>query len=81
MRSGLLAEFLALGLLAGLLAASAAGLVGYALAVWIFDLDYSVNLWLWVAGMVTGTLGVGLAGLLATRGIVNRPPLETLRGV
>ena len=34
---GLLAEFLALGLLAGVLAASAAGLVGYALAVWIFD--------------------------------------------
>ena len=65
-RNGLFAEFLALGLLAGVLAASAAGLVGYALAVWIFDLSYGVNLWLWGIGIVAGTAGVGLAGLLAT---------------
>jgi predicted lysophospholipase L1 biosynthesis ABC-type transport system permease subunit len=43
---GLTAEFLALGLVAGLLGAAAATLVAYVLAVAVFDFDYRFNPWL-----------------------------------
>jgi hypothetical protein len=33
----------------------------------------------WVAGLVCGTILVGLAGTLATRSVVNTPPIATLR--
>jgi putative ABC transport system permease protein len=76
---GLATEFTTLGMLAGLLAASAAGAVGYVLSVEIFELNYSINPSLWVIGVLGGGLGVGLAGLLVTRAVLSRPPLESLR--
>ena len=77
---GLLAEFVALGLLAGVLASTAAALAGwYAARNW-FNLAYHFNAWLWVAGLSGGALVVGLAGWLATRSVVNTSPLVTLRG-
>jgi len=75
----LIAEFTTLGLLAGVLAASAASALGYVLAVQIFDLPYHFNGWLWIIGVLGGGLGVGLAGVLGTRSLLQRPPLETLR--
>jgi len=77
----LIAEFTTLGLLAGVLAASAASGIGYVLAVQIFDLPYHFNGWLWIIGVLGGALGVGLAGVLGTRSLLQRPPLETLRKV
>jgi len=76
---GLLAEFGALGLLAGLLAAFAASLAGLVLARQVFELHYLVNPWLWVAGLLGGALGVGLFGMLGARFVLNRPPLQSLR--
>jgi putative ABC transport system permease protein len=76
---GLLAEFGALGLLAGLLAAFAASLAGLVLARQVFHLDYLVNPWLWGAGLAGGALGVGLFGILGARFVLNRPPLQSLR--
>lgn len=76
---GLAAEFGALGLLSGTLAAFAASLAGLVLARQVFQLDYLVNPWLWVAGLVGGALGVGLFGILGARFVLNRPPLVTLR--
>jgi putative ABC transport system permease protein len=76
---GLIAEFTTLGLLAGLLAALAASGLGYVLAVHVFDLPYHFNYWLWIIGGFGGTLGIGFAGVLGTRSVLQRPPLETLR--
>ncbi|EIJ42619.1 putative ABC-type transport system involved in lysophospholipase L1 biosynthesis, permease component [Beggiatoa alba B18LD] len=76
---GLLSEFSLLGGLAGLLAASVAGLIGWILAVQIFELSYSFNPILWLIGIVGGALGVGLAGLFGTRKVLHKPPLMTLR--
>lgn len=77
--SGLLAEFTTLGLLAGVLAATMAALLGAVLAVYIFELPYHFNVWLWIVGAVGGGLGVGLAGVLGTYHVLNKPPLTRLR--
>lgn len=77
--TGLFAEFATLGLLAGLVAACAATLLGYVLATQLFHLPYTFNPWLWVIGVTGGALGVGLAGLVGTEFILRQPPLQTLR--
>jgi putative ABC transport system permease protein len=33
----------------------------------------------WVAGLLCGTVLVGLSGTLATRSVINTPPIVTLR--
>lgn len=78
-RSALAAEFLALGALAGLLAALTAWAVGSVLAFQLFELPYAANPWLWPAGILAGTLGMGLAGLWGTRSVIRQPPLTSLR--
>lgn len=76
---GVATEFAALGLLAGVLAAMGATLVGYLLAVYVFELEYAFNPLLWAVGAAVGTLVVGLSGTLATRSVVNHSPARTLR--
>jgi putative ABC transport system permease protein len=76
---GVAAEFLVLGLLAGLLAAAGASLAGYFLAREVFDLAYLPGPVVWVAGVFGGTLMVGLAGVLAAWSAVTQPPVATLR--
>jgi putative ABC transport system permease protein len=76
---GVAAEFSALGFLSGTLAAFGATVVGWALARWLFSLQYTLDPWLWVVGLVCGTILVGLSGTLATRRVVNTPPVHTLR--
>lgn len=75
----LFAEFSILGLLAGLLAALAASLLGYVLAEYLFGFPYEPNAWLWLFGGGGGLIGVGLAGLLGARSVLEKPPLRTLR--
>jgi putative ABC transport system permease protein len=77
---GLAAEFIALGLLAGLLGACAASAVGYYLATEVFNLKYSFNINVWWIGALSGALLVGLIGIAVTRSVVNHPPTATLRG-
>ncbi len=74
-------EFGALGLLAGLLATLGASVTGWVLAQQVFELDYGFTPWLWIVGVGGSMLGIGLAGLLAARPLVVRPPLESLRRV
>ena len=76
---GVAAEFAALGFLSGTLAAFGATGVGWILARRLFSLPYSLDPWVWVAGLVGGTVLVGLSGTLATRSVVNTPPIHTLR--
>jgi putative ABC transport system permease protein len=78
-RRGLLAEFLTLGALAGGLAAIAATLLSAWLAAQVFHFSYQGNPWVWLIGIVGGSLGVGFAGLLGTRMVLRHPPMESLR--
>jgi putative ABC transport system permease protein len=77
---GVAAEFTTLGLLAGTLAALGASVAGYFLATRVFNLRYSPDPWVWVVGLIAGALLVGISGTLATRSVVNHPPVATLRG-
>jgi putative ABC transport system permease protein len=79
--AGVAVEFLALGLLAGILATAGATLAGYFLATRLYELDYQFNVWLTVAGPLAGMLFVGLAGLLAARKVVDSPPVQVLGAV
>jgi putative ABC transport system permease protein len=76
---GVAAEFSALGFLSGTLAAFGATGVGWILARRLFSQEYTLDPWVWVAGLVCGTVLVGLSGTLATRSVVNTPPIVTLR--
>jgi len=76
---GVAAEFTALGLLAGLLAAAGATVAGYFLAREVFNLGYAPDPAVWLAGVLGGGLLVGTAGVLAARSVVTQPPASTLR--
>jgi putative ABC transport system permease protein len=76
---GLAAEFLVLGVIAGSISAVAAAAIGYVLAEYVFEIDYSLNLLLAPAGLGAGVLGVGLAGLIGMRRVLATPPLAALR--
>lgn len=77
---GVAAEFAALGLLSGTLAAVGAGAIGFFIATSLFDVDYVPGPGLWLSGLVAGALIVGVSGTLAVRSVVNHSPVATLRG-
>ena len=77
---GVAAEFTTLGLLSGTLAAVGATAAGYFLATRLFNLDYTFSFAVWGIGLAAGALLVGISGTLATRSVVNHPPVATLRG-
>jgi putative ABC transport system permease protein len=76
---GVLAEFATLGTLSGLIAAAGASLGAYFLTTRWLELRYTFELTPWAVGIVGGALLVALGGWLATRSVVNQPPLTTLR--
>lgn len=76
---GLLAEFAALGVLSGALASAGASIAGVYVASRVLQIPYTPDPWVWVYGLVGGGMLVCLAGWLATRSVVNQPPLYTLR--
>ncbi|ALP53452.1 ABC transporter permease [Candidatus Tenderia electrophaga] len=77
----LMLEYAGLGLMSGLVAALSAGGVGMVVAERIFELEYAPGPTLWFGGMLIGALGIGIAGTLGTRFVINQPPLRTLRSV
>ena len=77
--SSLVAEFLCLGLAAGILAAFAASIVEAVLTNAVFKMDIVINPWVWlIAPLVCVTLIV-FAGLAGTRKVLNTPPIVVLR--
>ncbi|MEO7741893.1 MAG: FtsX-like permease family protein [Usitatibacter sp.] len=76
-----LAEFLAIGLLAGTIAAGGAVGTAMVLSERVLGVAYDVNWVLPIIGVLVGALGVAVAGLLGTRRAVNSPPLQTIRAV
>ncbi len=79
-RAGVLAEFVTLGLLAGLLAALGASVAGYLVAKHVLDVRYSFDAWIWLWGLAAGAALVAGGGWFATRSVVNQSPLLALRG-
>ena len=77
---GIVAEFSALGLLAGLLAAIGASIAGYFLARQILQVGYTFDPMIWVIGLLGGGALVACSGWLATRSVLRTPPASTLRG-
>ena len=77
---GVAAEFTALGLLAGTLAAIGAATIGYLIATRLFQLEFVPGIALWLGGLVAGALVVGVSGTLAVRSVINHSPVATLRG-
>ena len=77
---GVAAEFTALGLLAGILAAVGAASLAYVVANQLFDLDFIPDPALWLAGIVLGATIVGVSGTLVVRSVVNSSPVAVLRG-
>lgn len=75
----LVVEFALLGLLSGLVAAFAAGLLADQLAARVFQLEYGPDPLLWMSGAVAGAAGIGLAGVLSTRFVLHVPPIRALR--
>jgi putative ABC transport system permease protein len=73
------AEFLALGGLAGLLAAAGATATGFFLADRVFQIPFSFNPLLWVIGVSAAAVCVAIAGWLGTRSTLKAPPLAALR--
>ncbi|MBV6415879.1 MAG: hypothetical protein CMLOHMNK_00402 [Steroidobacteraceae bacterium] len=79
-RAGVLAEFVTLGLLAGLLAAAGASVAGFLVARHVLDVHYSFDARVWAWGLAAGAVLVAGGGWLATRSVVRQSPLLTLRG-
>ncbi|TRZ94262.1 MAG: FtsX-like permease family protein [Rhodocyclaceae bacterium] len=77
--SALLAEFAALGALAGLLAGIAASLIGWGLARFAFRLDYLPQPGLWLIGLLAGALLVVVAGWLGASSMLRQSALPALR--
>ena len=76
--TGLVAEFVTLGLLAGLLASLIATGVAYLLATRVFELKFAPDPALIGVGLAAGALLVGISGTLATYSVVRQPPMGVL---
>ena len=78
---GVVIEFMAIGLLAGLLASTGASLAAWHLAVNVYELEYHFSPVLWLSGPLLGIIFVGLSGLIATWRVVTHSPVSVLRAV
>ena len=72
-------EFAAIGLLSGLVASVAASILSGLIATRVFDLSWQFNWTLTVAGAALGMFAALIAGLFATRRVLDAPPSVTLR--
>ncbi len=81
LRAGHLAEFVALGVAAGLLAAVGAEIIAYVLYARVFELPYDFKWPIWIAAPLVGAALVGAAGYLGTRKLVDQSPIAVLREI
>lgn len=72
-------EFLAMGLLAGILATAGAAAIGQLLARQVFELDLPPSAGLWIFGPLAGVLLLSLNAWLSARKVLSASPALTLR--
>ena len=72
-------ELAGVGLLAGFLASIVAAAVGWALARYVFEFDWTVSLWVPLLGALAGAVLALAAGWWGLRDVLRRPVVETLR--
>jgi putative ABC transport system permease protein len=73
------AEFLAMGLVAGVLASLGAVLIGELLARRVFEIDLPLDAALWLAGPLAGLALLAFNAWLSARKVLAAPPALTLR--
>jgi putative ABC transport system permease protein len=73
------AEFIAMGVLAGLLATLGAAIIGEVIARRVFELDLPPSLGLWIAGPLAGIALLSLNAWLSARKVLRASPALTLR--
>ena len=72
-------EFLLVGSLSGLLAATGASAIGWALAHYSFNFEWNFSPLVWVAGIAVGACCAIVGGWIGLRNVLNQPPLLSLR--
>ena len=72
-------EYTTLGLLAGVIGASGAVVLGWAVCRYVFEIDWSPSPGLMVAGAAVTAVLVGAVGVAASADVLRRKPLATLR--
>jgi len=72
-------EFMLVGGLAGLLAATGAAALGWALAEYQFKFPWTFEPGVWMAGITAGVACALVGGWFGLRAVLRQPPLQTLR--
>ena len=77
--TSLLIEFASIGLMAGLVATLGAEASLYYLQEQVFEQEFNLHYWVWIAGPLAGMIIIAGLGINSTRGVVNISPLNVLR--
>ena len=73
------AELMGVGLMAGFLASLVAELVGWGLARFVFEFEWTASLWVPMAGALTGAVLAWMAGWWGLAEVLRQPVSQTLR--
>ncbi len=79
--SSLCIEFAGIGLIAGLIATLGAEGSLYYLQTQVFQQEFTLHYWAWLAGPLIGMGVIAVLGVMATRRVVNTSPLTVLRHI
>jgi putative ABC transport system permease protein len=74
------AEFMTLGALSGLVAATAAAAIGIFVATHWLNLPWRPHASLWLFSVASGVIGIGFAGVISAWRVSLAPPIRILRG-
>ena len=77
--SSLTAEFLCIGLMAGILSAFCATIVEMILAEFVFNMEIVINFWVWIITPIICSVVIVSVGLANTRSVLYTPPIVALR--
>lgn len=79
--TSLFIEFASIGLIAGIIATVGAETSLYYLQTRVFQQDFNLHYWVWLAGPLIGMVVIAGLGVMATRRVVNTSPLTVLRHI
>ncbi|MGB4248232.1 MAG: FtsX-like permease family protein [Pseudohongiellaceae bacterium] len=79
--SSLFIEFAGIGLIAGIIATIGAEASLYYLQTEVFQQEFGLHYWVWLAGPLLGMVIIATLGVMATRRVVNTSPLTVLRHI